>query len=151
MAGVPIAVRVENLIRFVLEEKGVELLEVEFIKEQDVQTLRVFIDRDEGVNLDTCTMVTRAIQDIIDQDNIEYDQMEVSSPGPNRILKTTKDFEKFQGSRVKAKTLKAMDGQKNFIGVLVDADERSVSIEIEGFTKQIPREVISVVRLDPEI
>ncbi len=119
MAGVPIAVRIENLIRVVLEEKGIELLEVELRKEDDVQTLRVFIDRDEGVDLNTCTIATRAIQDIIDQDNIEYDQLEVSSPGPNRILKTDKDFKKFQGSRVKARTLKAMDGQKNFIGVLV--------------------------------
>ena len=151
MSGVPITVRIENLIRIVLEEKGIELLEVEFSKEDDVQTLRVFIDRDEGVDLETCTIATRAIQDIIDQDNIEYDQMEVSSPGPNRILKTDKDFKKFQGSRVKARTLKAMDGQKNFIGLLVDADESNISIEIEGLTKQIPREMISVVRLDSDI
>lgn len=151
MAGVPIAMRVENLIRVVLEQEGIELLEVEFKKEHDVQTLRVFIDRDEGVDLNICTIATRAIQDIIDQDNIEYDQLEVSSPGPNRILKTDKDFEKFQGERVKARTLKALDGQKNFIGVLVSADEKYINIETDGNIKPIPREMISVVRLDLDI
>lgn len=150
MAGVPIAMRIENLISDVLKENGIELLEVEYKKEHDVQTLRVFIDRDEGIDLNICTIATRAIQDIIDEDNIEYDQLEVSSPGPKRLLKSDNDFKKFQGERVKAKTLKALDGQKNFVGVLVSADEKYINVETDGKTVQIPREMISVVRLDPE-
>lgn len=150
MAGVPIAMRVENLINAVLEEKGIELLEVEYKKEHAVQTLRIFIERDEGVDLEVCTIATRAIQDILDEDNIEYDQLEVSSPGPKRLLRTEKDFKRFQGERVKAKALKALDGQKNFLGVLVAADEKYISIETDGKTNQIPREIISTVRLEPD-
>ena len=151
MAGVPIAMRVENLIKGVLEHEGIELLEVEFKKEHDVQTLRIFIDRDEGVDLNICTIATRAVQDIIDQDNIEYDQLEISSPGPKRIIKTDKDFTKFQGARVKARTSKALDGQKNFTGVLAAADEKYIKIEVDGDIKPIPRELISIIRLDPDI
>lgn len=150
MAGVPIAMRIENLVGAVLEEKGIELLEVEYKKEQDVQMLRIFIDREEGVDLNICTIATRAVQDIIDEDNIEYDQLEVSSPGPKRILKTDKDFKKFQGTKIKARTGKALDGQKNFVGLLLAADEKYLTIATDGKEMQIPREMISVVRLDPD-
>lgn len=151
MAGVPIARRIEDLVGAVLAEQGIELLEAEYKKENDVLTLRIFVDREEGVDLNVCTMATRAIQDIIDEDNVEYDLLEVSSPGPKRLLKTDKDFQRFQGERVKARTSKPLDGQKNFIGVLVAADEKYISIETDGKTTQVPREMISVVRLDPEL
>lgn len=151
MAGVPIAKRIEDLVGAVLAEQGIELLEAEYKKEHDVLTLIIFIDREEGVDLDVCTLATRAIQDIIDEDNIEYDLLEVSSPGPKRLLKTEKDFQRFQGERIKARTAKPLNGQKNYIGVLVAADEKYISIETDGKITQLPREMISVVRLDPEL
>lgn len=151
MAGMPIAKRIEDLVGAVLAEQGIELLEAEYKKEHDVLTLIIFIDREEGVDLDACTLATRAIQDIIDEDNIEYDLLEVSSPGPKRLLKTEKDFQRFQGERVKARTAKPLNGQKNYIGVLVAADEKYISIETDGKVTQLPREMISVVRLDPEL
>jgi len=151
MAAVPIAKRIEDLVGAVLAEQGIELLEAEYKKEHDVLTLIIFIDREEGVDLDVCTLATRAIQDIIDEDNIEYDLLEVSSPGPKRLLKTEKDFQRFQGERIKARTAKPLNGQKNYIGVLVAADEKYISIETDGKITQLPREMISVVRLDPEL
>lgn len=151
MAGVPIAARIENLVGAVLAEQGIELLEVQYKKEQDVLTLRIFIDREEGVDLNVCTMATRAIQDMIDEDKIEYDQLEVSSPGPKRLLKTDKDLQRFRGERVKARTRQTLNGQKNFVGVLAAADEKYINIEADGKITQIPREMISIVRLDPNL
>lgn len=150
MAGA-IAQRIENLISPVLEGIGIELLEVEYRKEHGEQMLRIYIDREEGVDLSACTLATKATQDLIDQENIEYDHLEVSSPGFNRLLKKDKDFIKFQGERVKVRTYAPLAGQKNFQGLLQTVDEQVLNLEIEGELKPIPREMITIVRLDPEI
>ena len=145
------AKRIENLIGPVLEQIGIELLEVEYRKEHGDQMLRIYIDREEGVNLDTCTKATRAIQDMIDEENIQYDHLEMSSPGLDRLLKKEKDFIRFQGERVKVRTFQPLEGQKNFQGRLGTVDGQVLNLEIEGEIKPIPRELISIVRLDPEI
>lgn len=143
--------RLEDLIAPILEEIGIELLEVEYRKENGDQMLRIFIDREEGVDLNTCTQATRAVQDRIDQENIEYDHLEMSSPGLNRLLKKEKDFIRFQGERVKVRTLQPLEGQKNFQGRLGHVDEKVLHLEIDGQKIPIPRDIISIVRLDPEI
>lgn len=143
--------RIENLITPVLAGIGIELLEVEYRKEHGDQMLRIFIDREEGVDLNTCTQATRAVQDLIEQENIEYDHLEISSPGLDRLLKKEKDFAAFKGERVKVRTLQPMEGQKNFQGRLGDVDEKILQLETDGKIKSIPRDIISIVRLDPEI
>ena len=143
--------RIENLVSPALEAIGIELLEIEYRKEHGDQMLRLFIDREEGVDLSTCTLATKAIQDLIEQEKIKYDHLEISSPGFNRLLKKDKDFLKFQGERVKVRTLQPLEGQKNFQGLLRVVDEQDLNLEIEGEIKPIPREMVSIVRLDPEI
>ncbi len=150
MAG-SMAMRIEALISDILQEKDIELLEVEYQKEHGDQMLRIYIDYETGVDLNICTIATRAVQDIIDEDNIEYDHLEISSPGLNRLLKKDQDFVKFKGERIKLRTLEALDGQKNFVGTLLDTDEKVLNIEIDGDSRPIPREIISIVRLHPEI
>jgi ribosome maturation factor RimP len=143
--------RIENLVSPALEAIGIELLEIEYRKEHGDQMLRLFIDREEGIDLSTCTLATKAIQDLIEQEKIKYDHLEMSSPGFNRLLKKDKDFLKFQGERVKVRTLQPLEGQKNFQGRLRVVDEQDLNLEIEGELKTIPREMVSIVRLDPEI
>jgi ribosome maturation factor RimP len=143
--------RIENLVSPALEAIGIELLEIEYRKEHGDQMLRLFIDREEGIDLSTCTLATKAIQDLIEQEKIKYDHLEMSSPGFNRLLKKDKDFLKFQGERVKVRTLQPLEGQKNFQGRLRAVDEQVLNLEIEGELKTIPREMVSIVRLDPEI
>jgi len=150
MAG-SMAMRIETLISDKLQEIDIEVLEVEYKKEHGDQMLRIYIDRDEGVDLNVCTLATRAIQDMIDEENISYDHLEVSSPGLNRLIKKDQDFIKFQGERIKLKTFEALEGQKNFAGILLGVDEKVLNIEIDGNSRAIPREKISIVRLDPEI
>jgi ribosome maturation factor RimP len=143
--------RVENLITPILKEIDIELVEVEYRREHGDQMLRIFIDREEGVDLSTCTQATRAVQDIIDQENIEYDHLEMSSPGLNRLLRKDKDFARFKGERVKVRTLQPLEGQKNFQGHLGMVDEKVLHIKMDGSERPIPRDIISIVRLDPEI
>ena len=143
--------RIEDLIAPILEKIGIELVEIEYRKEHGDQMLRIFIDREEGVDLSTCTQATRAVQDLIDQENIEYDHLEMSSPGFNRLLKKEKDFIRFQGERVKVRTIQPLEGQKNFQGRLNRVDEKELHLDIDGQEKPIPRDIISIVRLDPEI
>ncbi|MBP1762027.1 MAG: Bacterial ribosome maturation protein RimP [Firmicutes bacterium] len=142
---------IEDLIAPILEEIGIELLEIEYRKEHGDQMLRIFIDREEGVDLNTCTQATRAVQDMIGQENIEYDHLEMSSPGFNRLLKKEKDFIRFQGERIKVRTLQPLEGQKNFLGRLGDVNQKVLHLEIDGQKITIPRDIISIVRLDPEI
>ena len=75
----------------------------------------------------------------------------MSSPGLNRLLKKEKDFARFKGERVKVRTLQPLEGQKNFSGRLGNVDEKVLYLEIDEQTRAIPREIISIVRLDPEI
>lgn len=145
------AKRIEDLITPILEGIGIEMLEVEYHREHGDQMLRIYIDREEGVDLNTCTQATKAVQDIIDQENIEYDHLEMSSPGLNRLLKKDKDFARFKGERVKVRTLQALEGQKNFSGRLGSVDEKRLNLEIDGQNQPIPRDIISIVRLDPEL
>lgn len=143
--------RIENLITPVLAGIGIELLEVEYRKEHGDQMLRIFIDREEGVDLNTCTQATQAVQDLIEQESIEYDHLEMSSPGLDRLLKKEKDFAAYKGERVKVRTLQPVEGQKNFQGRLGDVDEKILQLETDEQIKSIPRDIISIVRLNPEI
>jgi ribosome maturation factor RimP len=79
--------QIERLITPRLTAEHIELLEVEYRKENGEQILRLFIDSEKGVDLNVCSRATRAVKDIIDENSIDYDHLEVSSPGINRILK----------------------------------------------------------------
>jgi ribosome maturation factor RimP len=111
--------RIEDLIAPILEEIGIELLEVEYRKEHGDQMLRIFIDREEGVDLNTCTQATRAVQDMIDQENIEYDHLEMSSPGFNRLLKKKKTLSDFRVKESKYEPFSPWKGKKIFRDVSV--------------------------------
>ncbi len=145
------AQQVEAMITPILAAIGIELVEVEYRKEHGEQMLRIYIDREEGVDLSTCTQATRAVQDTIDEANIAYDHLEMSSPGLNRLLNKELDFIRFQGERVKVRTRQALAGQKNFSGRLGQVDQAHLNLEMDGQIQSIPRDIISIVRLDPEI
>ena len=78
-----------------LAQIDIELHEVEYRRESEGQILRIFIDKDSGVDLDTCAKASRAVKSIIDEKDLYYDHMEVSSPGLDRVLKKERDFIRF--------------------------------------------------------
>ena len=127
------AEKVFELIRTTVEAEGVSLWDVRFLKEGASWYLRVFIDKSEGVSIDDCTNVSHAIDPIIDEaDPIDVPYyLEVCSPGIERELTRPQHFEQMLGERVKIRLYKAVDGKKEFIGVLKSAGEKIV-IESEG-------------------
>lgn len=149
--------QIEKIIAEMLEPLAIELVDLEYHREAGGQMLRCFIDTPDGVGLDTCQKASRHIMnELEDNDLIPYDFLEMSSPGLNRIIKKDKDFHRFTGSRVRVRTLEPFNGQRNFTGLLMGFDEDSISIEDpdledEDKTLAIPRNIVSAVRLHPEM
>jgi len=142
--------KIIDLVEEPINRLGVELVDIEYRKENGDQMLRLLIDNESGIDLDICTRVSRAIKGKIDDTDIFYDHLEVSSPGLDRIIKTDKDFARFCGYKIKLKTLKSFEGPRKLKGKLGVANAESVIIETEDGPVHVPRSVITVVRLDPQ-
>ncbi|HHW61256.1 MAG TPA: ribosome maturation factor RimP [Syntrophomonadaceae bacterium] len=153
MSRKSLAIEIERQIQVELEKVGIEVLEVEYRKEHGDLMLRVYIDTESGVTLDTCSRATGIIKEIIGQnEQISYDHLEVSSPGIDRKLVKDRDFERFKGERVKVKLLQALDGQKVWVGQLAERNQDNlVLLGDKGTVIHLPRELISFVRLHPDL
>ena len=129
----------------IAQEMRVELVDVELVKEPTGHFLRFYVDRPEGIALNDLEAFHRRILPLVDR--VEYDYMEVSSPGADRPLKTERDFEKAQGTAVELKTYRAVDGQKAFRGTLVGlADDQIVIEDAEGREMRFDRKAVAVVK-----
>ena len=120
------AERVYSLIKETVEGCGVELWDVRYLKEGASWYLRVFIDKTDGINIDDCTKVSHAIDPIIDEaDPIDASYyLEVCSPGIERELTRAEHFNKMVGEKIKIKLYRAVDGKKEFDGVLKNAADK---------------------------
>ena len=138
------AEKVYGLIKEAVEQQGVELWDVRFLKEGASWYLRVFIDKAEGVNIDDCTNVSHAIDPIIDEaDPIDVSYyLEVCSPGIERELTRKEHFSKVIGEKIKLKLYKAREGKKEFIGVLKSAGD-IIELETEDGTLEFTLKEIS--------
>lgn len=142
--------RTEELIMPVIVENNFELVDVEFVKEGSNWYLRLYVDKEGGININDCELVSRAMSDILDkEDYIEESYiLEVSSPGLGRPLKKEKDFVRSTGKEVEIRLYKAVEKQKEFTGILKDFDKNSVTIELEnGEDKTFNRNDIALIRL----
>ena len=112
--------KTELLLSPIAEKYGVEIYDVEYVKEGNDWYLRAYIDKPEGVNINDCENVSRALSDALDAEDFIPDAyiLEVSSPGLGRTLKKDKHLEKSLGAEVEVKTYKPIDGQKEFAGIL---------------------------------
>lgn len=110
---------------------GLELVAVEVSGSSKNLKLAIFLDKPEGLTLEDCADFSRAIGDSLDESDlipVGY-TLEVSSPGLDRELKSPDDFNRFKGKLVKVRTRAALDGQRNFIGRLVDADGEKITVD----------------------
>ena len=133
--------KTEKLLEPILKENSFELYDVEFVKEAGTFYLRAFIDKEGGININDCELVSRRLSDLLDEKDFIPDAyiLEVSSPGLGRALKKDKHFEKSIGEEVEVKLFKAIDKQKEFTGylesfndeVLVISDEQENELEFE--------------------
>jgi ribosome maturation factor RimP len=123
-------------------EPGVELLALE---QPAAETLRLYIDHPDGVNLALCERVTGHLRDLL-----ESYSLEVSSPGLDRPLTKPEHFRRFLGRRVRVRTREAIEGRKSFTGTLTAADERSVCVEDGGGAVEIPLDRVRRSNLVPD-
>lgn len=133
-----------------VEELGYELVDVDFIKEGANWYLRFFIDKEAGIEVDDCAIVSQALSDWLDEiDPIAQAYfLEVSSPGVERILKKDKDFLSYKGAKVVVSLFAPWQGLKKFEGRLGTVDQESLSIyETQDQEIKIPREKIARVNL----
>ena len=136
----------------VVEEAGCELWDVEYVREAGTWFLRVYIDKEGGVDILDCEKVSRKLSDLLDEaDPIEGSYtLEVSSAGAERPLKRPGDFERFMGSPVAVKLYKARNGRKEFAGVLAGYDGGDVTITVGDAALTFAREEIALCRLRVE-
>ena len=125
--------KVLPLLEPIVEEKGLELVDLEFVKEGANWYLRVYIDKECGVTIDDCEAVSRLLEEKMDaEDPIEQAYiLEVSSPGIDRPLKKPADFERFQGEIIDVKLYQARDGRKQFQGKLAGYADGMITLEEE--------------------
>lgn len=150
-----VAERVAALTGSVYEKHGVELVDIEYVKEGRDWYLRVYIDKEGGVDLDDCQAVSTEISDLLDEHDDLFPHayyLEVSSPGAERPLKKREDFVRFAGRLVKIKTYTPLNGRKKFTGVLQSGDEdRGIVLTIDGDELVIPWSNIARANLSLEI
>ena len=144
-----IAQTVYDLAQPLALEQGLELWDVEYVKEAGQWFLRVYIDKDGGVGIDDCERFSRAFDPVLDQaDPIPGSYVfEVSSAGAERELKRPSDFEKFLGSPVELKLYKAVDGQKTWQGVLSAYDDGDVTLTLGSETRRFEKALVASVHL----
>jgi len=125
--------KTEKLLEPILKENNFELYDVEFVKEAGTFYLRAFIDKEGGININDCELVSRRLSDLLDEKDFIPDAyiLEVSSPGLGRALKKDKHFEKSIGEEVEVKLFKAIDKQKEFTGYLESFNEEVIVISDE--------------------
>lgn len=133
--------KTEKLLEPILKENNFELYDVEFVKEAGTFYLRAFIDKEGGININDCELVSRRLSELLDEKDFIPDAyiLEVSSPGLGRALKKDKHFAKSIGDEVEVKLFKAIDKQKEFTGylesfndeVIVISDEQENELEFE--------------------
>ena len=147
-----ISTEARSIISEKLEATGIELYAIEYQKESNGLILRIYIDTPQGVDTDTCVTATRIIKDFVDTLNdLDYDYLEVSSPGIDRIVSQDSDFAKYRGSKVMVQTIRPVEGKKKFIGILAEVNSNILDLELDGKLVHLDRAMIAVVRLHPDI
>jgi ribosome maturation factor RimP len=147
--------RVRQIAAPLASQEGLELVDVELGGPGGRQTLRLFIDKEGGVSLDDCTSISRAVSAALDvEDPIAgaYD-LEVSSPGLDRPLRTPAHFQKYAGERVKVKTyapISETDNRKTFVGTLKGFEEGVVVVDVDGKLFRIPHAQVSKANVEPD-
>ncbi len=141
-----------SLVEPVVESMGYELVGVEYQRSGETGVLRIFIDKEEGISVDDCSLVSHQVGGVLDVEdpiNNHY-KLEVSSPGLNRPIFRESDFEKFKGHTVKIKLSIPYEGQRNFNGVLSGLEDSMVVIFMDGMEYLLPFEQIERANLVPQ-
>ena len=142
--------KTEALLQPIVDEKGFELVDVEYVKEGSNWYLRAYVDKEGGITINDLESVSRILSDKLDEEDFISDAyiLEVSSPGLGRPLKKDKDFDRNMGNEIEVHLYRAVDRQKQFVGLLKAYNADTITIENEdGSETDIDRVNVSLVRL----
>lgn len=142
--------KTEDYLLPLMEEYHFELVDVEYVKEAGNWYLRAYIDKEGGITVDDCEVVSRRLGEWLDEKDFIEDSyiLEVSSPGLGRPLKKDKDFDRSIGEDVDIKLYKPMNKQKDYTGTLKAYDKDTVTVTVEDGTELVlNRPEIALIRL----
>ena len=139
----------ETLIEKLVTQLGYELVDFETVN--GGQILRIYIDKGDLIDIEDCTKVSNHVNNVLSvETDYDYERLEVSSPGLDRVIKKLSDFDRFKGQKIKIKTRFAIENRKNFKGILSGTKGDSIMIEIDNESLLIDFENIDKARLDPD-
>jgi len=139
----------ETLIEKLVTQLGYELVDFETVN--GGQILRIYIDKGDLIDIEDCTKVSNHVNNVLSvETDYDYERLEVSSPGLDRVIKKLNDFDRFKGEKIKIKTRFAIENRKNFKGTLSGIKGESIMIEIDNESLLIDFENIDKARLDPD-
>ena len=138
---------IQNILEKTLPGLGYELVDFELTAQG---TLRVFIDQPGGITVEDCATVSNHLSRVFMVEDIDYKNLEISSPGLDRPLKKAADFVRFAGEQAKIKTRLPVEGQKNFVGRIERCENDVVTVSFDGKTADIELSNIDKARLKPE-
>lgn len=137
------------LLEQALSRLGYEMVDLEVSNRGKL--LRLFIDKPGGVNIEDCALVSEQVSHLLAvEHDVDYDRLEVSSPGLDRVLKKERDFARFAGSKITLKVRVPVEGRKSFTGILHGIDAGVVAVECDGAVQRIALVNIDKARLVPE-
>lgn len=144
--------RFEAILEPIVKENGLSIYDVEYVKEGSDWYLRGYIEKEEGVNIKDCEVVSRAVSEILDKEDFIEDAyiLEISSPGLGRALKKDKHFDKSIGEQVEIRLYKPVEKQKEFTGILDSYDKESITltnVDDTENTMRFERANVALVRL----
>lgn len=150
MKRTEIVAKTEELVTPIIEENHFELVDVEYVREGANWYLRIYADKEGGINIDDCVLISRALEEKLDAEDFISDAyiLEVSSPGLGRPLKKDKDFARSIGEEVEVRLFRAVEGCKEYTGLLNAYDKTTVTLMLEDEkTLVLERSNIALIRL----
>lgn len=140
---------VERLLQPYLEQESFELVDIEYVKEGRSRFLRVYVDKEGGIDIEDCSRISEYLSAMLDEEDPipEAYFLEVSSPGAERPLKKPKDFYRAIDRHVLVKTYEPLHGMKEFEGTLLAYDESDLTVEAGGKQYKIPVSKVASARL----
>lgn len=148
--GKVIIVKLQSIVESALKGLNYELVDLELMQNG---LIRVFIDKTGGVSVDDCALVSNHLSRLFMVENIDYQRLEISSPGLDRPLKKAQDFARYIGEQAKVQLRVALDpieNRRRFVGKIVGVEDKNLQLEVDGEILVLPLDLIDKARLDPK-
>ena len=139
----------QGLLESTLAGLGYELVELE--RSARGKLLRVFIDKPDGIGVEDCVAISSHLSRLLAVEGIDYDRLEISSPGLDRPLRKASDFVRFAGESAKLKLRVALQGQRNFVGILREVNDGILKLEVDGKMLDLELNNLEKARLIPKL